>query len=268
MQPISTSAQTMKHHHLDTADHRTTESDHSIRKLSLNTRVLQKTGSFPLREQRGSRNFDRHLRKAQELRYQVYCLEFGFLSPDDYPDGVESDEHDARAAHFYAFDAQLEVVGYVRLVRPDVDQRFPFQDHCATSTGGVTLPAPCHAAEISRLMVRHDYRRLRASWRTSTTTRPRNSIHSADRRDAASQVLLSLYRQMYLFSRSNGIGHWYAAMEQPLARSLLRLKLTFQPIGPQTDYYGPVAPYLANLHELEAQVGAGDPALLAWLQEA
>ncbi len=258
----------MKHHRLETANYRTLKTDYSTRKFGATTHPLKQPAGFARREPRGPGIADRHLRRAQELRYQVYCKECGFLSADDYPDGMETDEHDAGAEHFYAFDAQAELVGYVRLVRPDANQRFPFQKHCATSAGGVTLPVAGHAAEISRLMVHHDYRRLRTNKLAGLMLEQETAALSGDMRHATSQVLLSLYRQMYMFSRANGIGHWYAAMERTLARSLQRLNIVFKPIGPQTDYYGPVAPYLASLHDVEAHVGARDPALLAWLQQA
>jgi N-acyl amino acid synthase of PEP-CTERM/exosortase system len=90
---------------------------------------------------------------------------------------------------------------------------------------------------------------------------------SGGRRDQATHVLLSLYRQVYSYSRDHGIDHWYAAMERPLARSLLRMNIAFKEIGPLTDHYGPVVPYLAHLHEVESQVAASNPALLAWLQQ-
>jgi N-acyl amino acid synthase of PEP-CTERM/exosortase system len=208
------------------------------------------------------------LRSALELRYQVYCVECRFLQSDDYPDGAESDEHDEAAEHFFAFDSQDELVGYVRLVRPNADQRFPFQSHCTTFTDGAKLPVPARAAEISRLMLRGDYRRLTDHGLADLTSGQARAGLPGNRRDEASQVLLSLYRQLYLYSRANGIDHWYAAMERPLARSLLRMNIAFREIGPQTDYYGPVAPYLAHLHEVEAQVAAHNPGLLAWLQQA
>jgi len=218
-------------------------------------------------DQRDLRIQDRDFRSALELRYQVYCVECSFLSPDDYPDGVESDEHDNAAEHFYAFDSQQDLVGYVRLVRPDADQRFPFQSHCTTSANGVKLPAPGSAAEVSRLMLRCDYRRQRGIRLAGVAGGQACAVSPGVRRDDASQVLLTLYRQMYAYSRANEISHWYAAMERPLARSLKRMNIAFRSIGPQTDYYGPVAPYLASLQEVEAQVGANDPALLAWLQQ-
>lgn len=257
----------MKTHRFETKDHRFGRFDHPTRELDVAARLTKPSLGAMYWDDGGPRVQDRDFRSALELRYQVYCVECSFLSPDDYPDGVEMDEHDAAAEHFYAFDSQDELVGYVRLVRPDADQRFPFQSHCITSADGSKLPAPGRAAEISRLMLRCDYRRLRSNRLAAVAVGPTCAVAPGVRRDDASQVLMTLYRQMYAYSRDNDISHWYAAMERPLARSLKRMNIAFRSIGPQTDYYGPVAPYLASLQEVEAQVGANDPALLAWLQQ-
>lgn len=207
------------------------------------------------------------LRSAQELRYQVYCLECNFLSPDDYPDGVETDEHDDGAVHFYAFDAQEELVGYVRLVRPDADDMFPLQRNCSLWTSSAQLPTPTASAEVSRLMVRNDYRRRRGDRLSGVTAEQNVAAFAGERRHEAPQILLSLYRQMYAYSRANGIDHWYAAMERPLARSLQRMNFPFRSVGPETDYYGPVAPYLLDFRELETQLSARRPEFLTWLQK-
>jgi N-acyl amino acid synthase of PEP-CTERM/exosortase system len=204
---------------------------------------------------------------ALQLRYQVYCLEHNFLSADDYPDGVETDEHDDRAAHFYAFDAAEELVGYVRLVLTNTESRFPFQQHCALSAGVELPPAP-KAAEISRLMVRSDYRRRQTDKLSTVTAQQNAAALSGDRRHQSPRVLLTLYRQMYQYSVQHDLQYWYAAMEKPLARSLSRLGFGFTPIGPDTDYYGPVAPYLADVRRLEEQIRQRDPGLLQWLQDA
>lgn len=207
------------------------------------------------------------LRSALELRYQVYCLECNFLPPDDYPDGIETDEHDEGAAHFYAFDSREELVGYVRLVRPDSKQRFPIQTRCTPSADIVDLLPPSNqAAEVSRLMVRNDYRRRRDDRLSGITATQNNAIFAGERRHESPQILLSLYRQMYAYSRTHGIRYWYAAMEQSLARSLIRSNFAFKLIGPPTDYYGPVAPYLADLNEVEARVKDKRPDLLTWMQ--
>ncbi len=204
------------------------------------------------------------LLSALELRYQVYCLECNFLSPDDYPDGVETDEHDEGASHFYAFDHDDQLVGYVRLVRSGVGSHFPFQRHCNVSTG-VELPNQREAAEISRLMVRKDYRRRQGDGLTGVTAQQNAAAFAGDRRHHAPGVLLNLYRQMYQHCVAHGIRFWYAAMEKPLARSLSQLGFGFEPIGPATDYYGPVAPYLGDLRRLEEQIRQRDPVLMTWL---
>lgn len=203
---------------------------------------------------------------ALELRYQVYCLECNFLSPDDYPDGVETDEHDESASHFYAFDHDGALAGYVRLVKPNPDLKFPFQQHCTVSPG-IELPHASQAAEISRLLVRKDYRRRQGDSLAGVTAQQNAAAFSGDRRHQAPAVLLNLYRQMYQHCRSHDIHYWYAAMEKTLSRSLSQLGFGFVPIGPATDYYGPVAPYLGDLRTLEEQVRRRDPELMAWLEQ-
>lgn len=205
------------------------------------------------------------LQSALKLRFQVYCIECNFLSPQDYPSGMESDEHDATATHFYAFDADDDLVGYVRLIRPDAQGNFPLHRHCDVSHVA-QLPDPAGAVEISRLMVRADYRRRRGDRLSGVTAEQNRAAFAGERRSEAPQILLSLYRQMFAYCQEKGIRHWYAAMERPLARSLLRYKFAFRPIGPESDYYGPVAPYLADLRELEAQVSAHHPALMQWMR--
>jgi len=208
----------------------------------------------------------RPLQSALQLRYQVYCVEHSFLEPDDYPDRIETDEHDDAAAHFHAFDANDELVGYVRLVKPDDEGGFPLQRHCGNFAAGLTLPNPAQAAEISRLMVRSEFRRLRRPRLAGVTAAQSNGILGGQKLLDTPQILFGLYKQMYLYSLAHGIRHWYAAMEQPLARSLARSGFVFEPIGPETDYYGPVSPYLADLSKLEQSVGARHPNLLAWLR--
>lgn len=58
------------------------------------------------------------MKKIYALRYEVYCLECGFLSPDQFRNGLESDDYDAHSAHFVARNIGNEVVGSLRLVQP------------------------------------------------------------------------------------------------------------------------------------------------------
>ncbi len=201
-----------------------------------------------------------------ELRFQVYCQECGFLAPSDYQDGREIDEYDANAVHFCAFNASDELVGYVRLVRPVASEKFPFQMHCPSLLEGVTLPEPSQCVEVSRLMVRQDYRRRRGDILAGVNMSSASGDQEHEKRSTSPQILLSLYRQIYTFSRNAGIRYWYAAMEPSLALVLTRMNFGFRQIGPLIDYYGPVAPYLAAVHDTELGLGAANPALLAWMQ--
>jgi len=206
------------------------------------------------------------MQQVFELRFQIYCLERGFLPATNYPDRCEIDEYDASSAHFCAFNLRHELVGYVRLVPPDLTKSFPFQSHCSALLEGAALAPPAQAAEVSRLMVRYDYRRRRGDLLAGITAGPDQGVVAQDMRDKSPQILLSLYRQVYAYSLAHGIDYWYAAMERPLARALIQMNFAFRQIGPASDYYGVVAPYLGNLHELVAHLDKRDPALMAWMR--
>lgn len=209
------------------------------------------------------------MRRAHELRFQVYCIECGFLDAAEYPAKSESDEYDGNSAHFAALNLRGEMAGYVRLVLPDAIQTFPFHNHCVSLLDGVILPPAQLSAEISRLMVRQDYRRrLGELPPTGASHLEPGSAAELERRDTSPQILLSMYRQMYAYSVQHGIRYWYAAMERSLARALGRMNFGFQQIGPATDYYGPVAPYVADLRVLETQLNQHNPALLSWMRNA
>lgn len=206
------------------------------------------------------------MRAAEALRFQIYCEECKFLPESQYPDKLESDDCDRLSAHFCTFNLREELIGYVRLVGPDAEGLFPFQHHGAALHRDTVLPPPARAAEISRLMVRRDYRRRRGDTLSGANVAEEDQHPVPERRNSQPQALLSMFHQMYLYSLENDVQYWYAAMERALVRSLSRMGFAFQQLGPETDYYGPVAPYLADLRKLEDAVGAASPPLMDWLR--
>lgn len=209
------------------------------------------------------------LRIAYALRHQVYCLECNFLPAEDYPDELERDQFDARSAHFSAHNLLKELVGYVRLVPVQEDDIFPFEQYCQEFLPHIERPSRHESAEISRLIVRHDYRRRRGDTLSGVTIQvlePGSQEIVNDRRKPP-EILLGLYRQMYMFSIRSGIRYWYAAMEKPLARALSQLGFQFTRISPEIDYYGAVACYLADLRQLEAHLQHRNPELLSWFRQ-
>lgn len=229
------------------------------------------------------RGFTSHaaLPSMQRLRFDVYCTECGWLPAADHPDGREQDAFDEGAVHFGACNLQGELIGYARLVFPRpvapgpaarVEAAYPFELHGALLHQGVTLLRGGEAAEVSRLMVRRDYRRRSGDTLAGVghdeVAGPPADDTRPHRRQGTPQVVLSLYRQMFQHSRRAGIHTWYAAMEAFLPASLARLGFRFEQIGEPCDYFGPVAPYRQDLAALERELPARNPALMAWLLAA
>lgn len=213
------------------------------------------------------------------LRYQVYCLERGFLPADDYPDGLEQDEYDPYSTFIAAFSLAGAIVGSMRLIRLPSDTPFPFETHCERLFPDRITPPRGECIEISRLVISKIYRRrvddtvygfskklIEQPGATDADSVEEES--SAERRRRQPDILLGLIRQMYGHSKREGIAYWYVAMEQSLARLLKRFHFAFVQIGEEEDYYGPVAPYVLDIARFDHDLSAGDPALYAWFQDA
>jgi N-acyl amino acid synthase of PEP-CTERM/exosortase system len=208
------------------------------------------------------------------LRYEVYCLETHFLSADGFQSGLEYDEYDVCSTHFAAFNLDGIIVATVRLVQPDDRAIFPFQSHCSVFEG-FQMPPRALVSEVSRLMVKKAYRRHSNAMQTASVVPLKTEqTHFTDVHHEQGQLhensptlLLSIYREMYRHSRQNGIRYWFAAMERPLARSLERMGFRFVPIGPQTDYYGPVTPYMIDLNEVIERLSVENRSLASWFND-
>jgi N-acyl amino acid synthase of PEP-CTERM/exosortase system len=199
------------------------------------------------------------------LRYQVYCLEREFLPAEEHPTASESDHFDAVSEHFSAYDRHQQIAGSVRLVGHSPEHGYPFQSHCPVFSDA-WLPPNEEAQEISRLVVSKLYRRRQGdNWFGVSEENPDDLPEDiAAKRGGHPIIVLGMYREMYRYSKQNGVNYWYAAMERSLVRLLGRYGFDFKPVGPQIDYYGPVAIYLASLAELEKRLSAESPELFAW----
>jgi N-acyl-L-homoserine lactone synthetase len=164
--------------------------------------------------------------ESHRLRYQVYCVERRFLNPGDYPDRRECDEFDRYSLHLGVVDADGALLATARLVKVNI-VGLPLFRHCRLYPRELELVRDTtRVAEISRLCVS---RRLRR------------------RRIGSVSVAINLYRAIYQASKRNGFTHWLVATEPSLQRLLASLQVPFKEVGPLTDYYGPVAPYLVDL---------------------
>jgi N-acyl-L-homoserine lactone synthetase len=177
----------------------------------------------------------RLLDQSYRLRYQVYCVERGFLDAADYPDGREVDEFDTHSVHLGLLDADGNVIGTARLIKPN-PHGFPMFRHCAFFPEVMPPDAP-HVApvEVSRLAISRRYMRYRRR----------------------SEPLCDLVKAMVVGARRVGANHLIAASEAALARRLVQFGFPYRIGGPTADYYGPVAACLMNLDELDEVVAGG-----------
>lgn len=204
------------------------------------------------------------LHATYELRYQVYCIERRFLAPEAYPQKKETDAFDTCSEHFASFDRAGHIAGSVRLVCGEPPLGYPYQSHCPVHEG-FQLPPMHESREISRLVVSKRFRlRQEDNIYGMNEAEVPSPPEYANRRGQYPIIVLGLYRSMYAYCRYHGIRYWYAAMERSLARLLNRYGFTFDQIGPEVDYYGPVAVYLADLRNLEARVFRENPLLYEW----
>lgn len=203
------------------------------------------------------------LKETFRIRYEIYCLECGFLDPANYPDGLEIDKYDPHSIHFAAI-ANEEVIGTVRLVK-NSDLGFPLEEHCPVLTIDRESIPRDSLVEVSRLALRKSFRRRREDGLygvESYITVREGGVLPEDPDEQTEQmrkrqrpaVILGLYKVMFHETKRCGFTHWYAAMEKKLWSALKKFHFTFREIGPEVDYYGPVTPYLGVIEELEKEV--------------
>jgi len=188
-------------------------------------------------------NDPRLMEQSHRLRYQVYCVERGFLNAGDYPEQLERDEFDRYSVHVGVIDREL--IATARLIKVSMCG-LPLFRHCQIFPQETELYRETnHIVEVSRLCIS---RRLR------------------QRGPGRAAVAATLYRALYQASKRAGVTHWLVATEHSLQRLVTGFGFPFRPVGPLTDYFGPVAPFVMDLHEFDQVIlSRTRPALSSFL---
>lgn len=202
------------------------------------------------------------LADSYRLRFRVYCRERGFLDAAHYPDGLETDIFDRHAVHLGVVDDWGTLVATARLVRRS-DDGLPMFGHCSILRRVPVLAeqrAPL--VEVSRLAVsRADLGQVQGE-----DGRRRSITARTPRQAARAEMITVLYRELYQASKRHGFSHWLVATEPSLQRLVVKFRFPFVQVGPLTDYFGPVAPYLMDVREFEQEILSGKaPALHGFL---
>ena len=182
---------------------------------------------------------EKDLRKVFSLRYKAYCLEQGWLNPDNYPANEEEDSYDKYSAHLLA-TVDNHAVGTMRLILgAKSPQGLPIQTHPNLENIELDL---ADSAEISRLTLLVGYRKR--------------------------EVGLCLYRLMYQFSKSANLKRWYIVSEENVIRSMRMIGFKFIPLSDPGFYLGSdCIPAYLDIDEVEKHLKYTNNELYQWFQK-
>ena len=194
---------------------------------------------------------------SYRLRYQSFCLERLFFNKEQFPLELESDAFDRTSVHVGVFNAQDELVGTARVVRPN-SAGLPLFRYCTLFPHETTLANPENTVvELSRVCVLRRASRPTRSTEVTQEERAYLRLPSSRTRES-SDAFLTLIKAMYQATKRVNGTHWIIAVEKALRRKIGRYGLPFWTAGPEADYHGPVAPYLLSIAELDDVIMSGN----------
>ena len=195
------------------------------------------------------------VRSAQEIRYQVYCVENPFENPAEHPSGRESDMFDSHSLHSLLIHRPSGLaMGTVRLVLPLPGASYEsfaiqrLKDPVALEKAGY-FPIS-RSGEVSRFSISKEFRRRVGDTMYGDAAGPTGS---SDRRRGP-LMCLGLIQSLVRMSAQHGITHWCAVMEPKLLRMLANMSIHFEPIGDPVEYHGRRQPCYCHVDSVLNQV--------------
>ncbi len=205
------------------------------------------------------------LRETYAMRYSSYCLERGFLDPDLFPQGLETDEYDEASLHLAVCHRELDLLtATARIIVSEGvgghERRLPAYRYCDIEPGALAhLQDVAKIGELSRMVICRSAIATVSKFETARSAPAR----PFSRMTMSTSAILMLYKSVYQTSRRERIRHLVAAMEPSLRRLSRRFHFPFHQIGPVVNYHGSVAPFLLDLDELDDSLNENAPWLLA-----
>lgn len=165
------------------------------------------------------------LSRIFRLRYNVYCLEKGYLKKEGYPNKLEQDKFDLFSKHFVILDKNVnnDLIGTVRVIFPSeldlpIINNFVFFDDYK-----FLIKEKC--VELSRLIVKKEYR--------------------------FKYLHLDLLRLVYKLVKRSNFRYVYAVMDDGLYLPMKKMGVNFVQIGKKQVYQGNTRPYVLDVDEME-----------------
>ena len=193
-----------------------------------------------------------------QVRYRVYCEEFGYEPIEAFLDRQETDEFDDQSMHCLVTHKQSgRPAGCVRLVLVEGDDRLPMEVHSGDAIDAAFMrqfdKQRSSVAEISRLAVDGDFRRRRGEKATQFGARDAFIFSDAERRTFP-LIALALFLASAAVADIRSRRNVFAIMEPFLPRMLARTGVEFQRVGQDFEFRGVRAPYYACVDDLVRNV--------------
>ena len=200
------------------------------------------------------------LEETFRLRYKVYCEERAFERKEDHPDGLEVDKYDVHAVHFASYNMRGQMVGTVRIILHS-EEGFPIEKYCELYEDRPVCDR-ARVGEISRLALSKDVRRRAEDSYIydGVGKEPVEFLSPSEDRRRRHEIVVSMYKLIYIESKKTGLTHWYTVMSKGLHMLLTRLGIVFRPVGPEQYYHGLRTPYIGEIKEIEETVKRINPA--------
>jgi N-acyl amino acid synthase of PEP-CTERM/exosortase system len=199
-------------------------------------------------------------RKVYEIRYRVYCEEFGYEPSERFLDARERDAYDARSLHCLVTHRSTGMpAGCVRLVLSSATEKLPMETHTGDAIDAGFMAGFAgrrqEMSEFSRLAVDAAFRRRHGERATRYGAVEGFSFSEGEMRTFP-LIATALFLGAAAVADLNGRKHIFAIMEPFLPRRLKRVGIDFRRIGSDFEFRGTRAPYYANIDELAAAAEA------------
>lgn len=209
-------------------------------------------------------NYEAIMEEVYRLRFKVYCEEWGFEDPSQYPDGMEKNEFDLYSEHFIIRETSEanSIIGTARIVCP-CGIGYPITKYCQVEDALRDeilrgRPAP-QIGEVSRLAISKQFRkRIEDNVLFDYSEDIPLSQHSFHEKRKCNFVH-EFYKFLLLESLDMNFNFWYVAMKRGLYVLLKRVGMIYHEIGPEIDYHGLRTPYLGYLDEIKTSMLKKDP---------
>lgn len=188
-------------------------------------------------------------KQVYEIRYNVYCQEFGY---EQRSDGLENDIFDTIAVHcLITHKATGAPAGCTRLIPASehqlpIEQQYPY----TSILNELGIEDRSTVCEISRLAVDTSFRRRNGE------TFSKYGLPNGDKRSGEifSLITLSALLAGIALADINNTPNGLAMMEPFLPRLLHRSCINFKQVCPIIEYHGQRAGYFANAEVVRSEL--------------